>query len=195
MMPFPRDPIPEVLRRNYKSWGKRFASRRSTNPKAVFSWPTHNKQNMGQMIRSQLIRTGFNHCAYCDGFPLGETSLQTLDHFRPKSRHPLLALVWHNLFLCCDICQNAKAEKFDRRLLKPDRLDYCFESFYYVDFRTGKLRPNPRAPADDQGRADYTIQLLNLNRPERCKSRLAHLRLDTTDYEINDLPYRYLFSQ
>ena len=192
-MALQRGPVPKFLGENYRKWGKRFAKRLATHKKAVFNWPTYRKQNVGLLLRRLLIELSFNHCAYCDGYPLGETSLQTLDHFRPKSRFPLLALVWHNLFLCCDICQNAKREHFERRLLKPDRKDYLFDTYFMIDFRAGKLMPNPSASMVDQDRAAYTIALLDLNRRERCKSRLAHLSLNRQDYQLEDLPYRYLY--
>ncbi|MCP4348606.1 MAG: hypothetical protein GY795_24250 [Desulfobacterales bacterium] len=54
-----------------------------------------------------------------EAYPLGISSEQTIEHFRPKWKYPKPAYVRPNLFICCNACQSAKGDKFDRKLLKP----------------------------------------------------------------------------
>jgi len=130
MMKLERSPAPEFLQKNYKAWGHEFADKRKENPAYSFTWKSYEGKRVNEILREFLVSITRNHCSFCDSYPLGTASRQTIEHFRPKSQYPLLAYTWHNLFLCCDVCQNAKNEKFDRKLLKPDKPDYCFENSY-----------------------------------------------------------------
>ncbi len=194
MMPMKRGPAPKVLRDNFKLWGKRFAWRRAQNPAARFSWPQKNGKEISGAIRAALVLCSHNHCAFCDGFPLGETGRQTIDHFRPKSLYPRLACAWPNLFLCCDVCQAEKGDTFHRNLLKPDTPDYDFFRFFVFNFRTGEIMANPLASEHDRARALLTIKTFDLNRVQRKRSRKDLLRGGIGQgYDLHDLPYRYLF--
>lgn len=187
MIPYKRPKQPEYLVRNYKQWGRNYHKRRAENSNARFNWPQIKKQNVGKLIRDLHLKEFGDYCAYCDG-PLGESSPPTLDHFRPKSRYPRLVLVWHNLFLCCYSCQQAKSETYQRKLLKPDQTGYRFTRYFTINYRTGALEANPCASTPDRERAEYTLELLRLNSPARKMSRLRILSIT----ENQDFPYRYL---
>ena len=135
-----------------------------------------------------------NHCTFCDFFPLGAQSRQTIEHFKPKSQYPKLAYVWHNLFLCCDVCQTAKQEKYDKRLLKPDVIGYEFHHYFIVNQTTGELKPNPRASIENQKRAKITIEFYDLNKTVRKKARLLEwIKADLEAYNLDELSYRFMF--
>lgn len=185
MIKIERTETPNFLKDNYKKWGREYKENK-------FQFSKHNKYNE---IRKHLELLTNNHCSFCDGHPLGAQSRKTVEHFRPKSKFPLLAFVWHNLFICCDSCQSAKGDKFDKKLLKPDRDEYCFSHFFIYIRYEGKIKINPNASNDDQQRAGMTIELYDLNRKDLMDSRKLlfkyyknHKRL-----EINDMPYRFMF--
>ena len=161
-MKFLRPPQPTFLRENYKAWGREYKAKRDVNAAAAFQWKTH----LGQRVNALILRAFgalSGHCAFCDGYPLGPFARQTIEHFRPVSRYPRLAYVWHNLFVCCDRCQGSKRDRFDRKLLQPDADDYTFERYFLVNYRTGEIEINPIASDTDQRWARLTIDLYELN--------------------------------
>lgn len=139
------------------------------------------------------------HCAYCDGYPLHVTGLQTVDHFQPKSKFPLLAYVWENLFLACEKCQRHKGDQDAAGLLRPDDPGYRFENFFDYQEKTGELRPNPAAPEPARARVQVTIDTLGLNRDGRPVARRKTLHrfrgltpAARADDPICDWPFRFL---
>ena len=137
------------------------------------------------------------HCSYCDGHPLSATSIETVDHFRPKSRPEFYKLVceWTNLFLTCTACNLAKRERWDEALLRPDDPEYRFERYFEYRFDTGELQPSAAASFDEQQRARRTIDIFQLNRAGACGSRkrmIRYVRRLEGDDGADDWPYRYL---
>lgn len=195
MMKLERPPAPSWLKSNYKKWGKRFARKKGENPGYAFNWPSYEGKRINEHLKPLLIAMTANHCSFCDGYPLGTASRQTIEHFRPKSLFPLLACLWQNLFLCCDACQGAKGERFDRKLLKPDTVDYHFDKYFVLNFKTGDIRPNPKAGKPDRERAALTISLYGLNDFGRSHSRLREYAkyqdLVEKGYHLDDFSYRF----
>ncbi len=146
-------------------------------------------------ILDTLNTVAKDHCAFCDGYPLGTFARQTIEHFRPVSQFPRLAYTWANLFICCDRCQASKRERFNRLLLKPDTPDYRFERYFVVNYRTGEIEVNPGAPEQDQQRAQFTIEVYALNEHGRPQSRLLEAKkyrsLPQDEYILDDFPYRF----
>jgi uncharacterized protein (TIGR02646 family) len=193
MMPFKRGAPPACLKK-YKQWGRDYAAKRLQNPNVSFYWHQYQNRSINHILIEALEELTANHCAFCDFFPLGAQSRQTIEHFRPKSQYPKLAYVWHNLFLCCDVCQTAKQEKYDKRLLKPDVTGYEFHRYFIVNQTTGEIKPNPRASIEDQERAKITIEFYDLNRTVRKKARLLEwIKADLQTYNLDDLSYRFMF--
>jgi uncharacterized protein (TIGR02646 family) len=193
MMPFKRG-TPPVCLNKYKQWGHEYAAKRQKNPKMSFYWHQYQNRAINHILIETLEGLTVNHCAFCDFFPLGAQSRQTIEHFRPKSQYPKLAYVWHNLFLCCDVCQTAKQEKYDKRLLKPDVMNYEFNRYFIVNQTTGEIKANPRADPPDQERAKITIEIYDLNKTVRKKARLLEwIKADLQAYNLDDLSYRFMF--
>lgn len=195
MMKFLRPPQPAFLREHYKVWGREHKAKRDGDPTASFQWKSYLGQRVNQLLLSAFGDHG-KHCAFCDGYPLGTFARQTVEHFRPVSRYPRLAYVWHNLFVCCDRCQGSKHDQFDKKLLKPDADDYAFERYFLVNYKTGELAINPTASEKDQQRAQLTIELYGLNDHGRPQSRLLEYRkyralIVTGDYQLDDFSYRF----
>jgi uncharacterized protein (TIGR02646 family) len=170
-----RPSSPDFLNEKWEEWGKAFENQRNKNPNFVFQWKTYQKETINKILLPLLQTMTAEHCAYCDGYPFG-MSRETIDHFRPKSKFPLLAYQWENLFLCCDRCQTIKGEQFDILLLKPDEEDYFFENYFIINYKEGSISPNPMVNNEAQIRAKKTIELLKLNDKNLCENRKRALR-------------------
>jgi len=195
MMKFDRPPQPAFLQENYKRWGWAHYNKRTENPSAPFAWRINQGSRVNDLIWDALNVVAKDHCAFCDGYPLGTFARRTIEHFRPVSLYPRLAYTWANLFICCDRCQAAKRAQFDKLLLKPDTLDYAFERYFIVNYRTGEIEANPGANEEDQQRAQLTIIFYALNEHGRPQSRLSEAKkyraLPHDDYILDDFPYRF----
>jgi uncharacterized protein (TIGR02646 family) len=199
MMKIVRLPAPDFLTENYKRWGKRFKRRKTANPNALFYWTQYKGDKVNLLLLSDLMEMSGRHCSFCDGFPIETVSSDTIEHFRPKSQFPLLAFAWGNLFYCCSKCQESKLEHFDRKLLKPDVVDYSFEYYFQYDTKTGKIIPNPdRLENDyyDYQRAKKTIELygLNLHGRSAARKRTINQFIDSNNPIIEDFPYRFILN-
>ncbi|HRH90344.1 MAG TPA: hypothetical protein PLW01_00340 [Agitococcus sp.] len=171
-------------------WNADYVKKVQENPSYKFVWRDHKK--CFSCAKEQLMSMTQHHCAFCDG-ALGVESRKTIEHFRPKESFPQLAYTWDNLFPCCDVCQSEKLAQFDESLLKPDEQDYRFYDYFEVNFKTGEIHPISTVSQDNQHRADVTIKLYQLNKPERCKARLKELKaFRPNDGDIlDDFNYRF----
>ena len=192
MMPFNRSDAPNILKANYKRLGRQWEKRKKANIKAQFTWG----KGVYVVILPQLLIDSHNHCGFCDLRPLRQMGA-TVEHFKPKSLHPFLAYVWHNLFPCCSNCQK-KGEFFSRLLLKPDVVGFEFNDYFVYNYSTGELEPNPSVSTQNQDRAEETRKLYRLNdfeRPEERKQVLElYLKLQQAGSLIdkNDFSFRFM---
>ena len=124
-------------------------------------------------------------------------SVETIEHFYPKSSYPDRAFEWRNLFYCCTRCQAAKKESFDIGILKPDEADYEFRRYFTCDYTTGKIGPNFTADPDDQQRAETTIAHYKLNDGILTGERRRWLQFrqqDRSGADTDDFAYRDFIS-
>ncbi len=137
-----------------------------------FRWPDADGRPLNQILREPLVAMTQEHCAYCDG-TLGNTSPDTIDHFKPKTTFPHEAFAWANLFPACALCQKTKGAGWSDDLLKPDVPGYRFAAYFVCDPRSGEIQPNPLAAPTDRERALETIRTFGLNAGKRpqCRSR------------------------
>lgn len=197
MRPFNRPAPMAAFTEKWKEWTANWIKRREKNAGAKFYWPRYPNAK-GTPINQQMVPILFGvtewHCAYCDGFPLRNND-ETIDHFRPKSKYPLLAYAWENLFPVCSACQSAKMEQFDELLLKPDEEGFDFQNYFIVDYITFELLPNPKATEHNKLRAEKTIELLGLKHKAHCTTRRHHYERfhNSTNPIQDDYAYRYLF--
>jgi uncharacterized protein (TIGR02646 family) len=118
-----RAEAPSCLTEQAPGWTEAFVLARVKGA-ARFRWPS---DPCYQAVRATLLTMSAHHCAFCDGL-LGQTSRETVEHFRPKATFPELAYDWGNLYPCCDGCQT-KGTLFEAALLQPDGPGYRFEHF------------------------------------------------------------------
>jgi uncharacterized protein (TIGR02646 family) len=175
---------PDFLKENYIKWGREFEEKK-------LGFHKHLKY---QAIRIELENMTNNHCSFCDSYPLFGKANRTVEHFRPKSRFPLLAFVWHNLFLCCMTCQKARGAKYDKKLLKPDRDDYSFSRYFTFNSKEGTIDINKNASPQDQERANLTLETYDLNNKGWQIVRLKEIEaFRSNNYQIRDLSFRFIF--
>lgn len=111
------------------------------------------------------VREDFcRRCAYCllhERWTAGVENFE-LDHFRPKSRFPLLAKDFYNLYWACHPCNHMKLDIWPPAALEAKGIgfvDLCTEEFfahfeYMEDGHWKGLTPS----------GQYTIDKLRLNR-------------------------------
>ncbi len=120
----------------------------------------------------EALRQEFGYrCCYCGIHEArgGGPGHFEVDHFRPRSKFPALALDYGNLVYACRTCNGFKADKWPTsaqeaegyRFLDPDR--DRFEE-HWEEEADGRLVPTTPA-----GR--YTVSSLNLNSEFRCAER------------------------
>src|SRR5205814_1060534 len=116
--------------------------------------------------------------SFCDGFPVDDVSVDTIEHFRPKcfGQFPQLAYTWTNLYYCCSSCQSHKGEKWDDELIAPDLPEYAFNRYFEFDFTTGAIRPSSTAGETEQRQAKATIQTYGLDTTARRRYRRLALK-------------------
>lgn len=185
---------PDFLAKNAQKWNDAFAENRAKKSTFTFQWATYKKERVNILLLPHLRHMTQGHCAFCDGYPF-DMSTETIEHFRPKSVYPHLAYHWDNLFLACNICQDAKLEKFNPLLIKPDEPHYKFEDYFQCNFKTGKLEPNRAGSWGNQLRAVITIRLYDLNKQAKCQARLnmrdAWEAGKAKGKNLDDFGYRY----
>lgn len=186
---------PAALRDGATQWAETWATNQAEGK--PWRWPVKDKQPVNQLILPTLRQQTASHCSFCDGFPVAALSVETIEHFIPKSTFPRKAFEWGNLFYCCTRCQAAKKERFDPNILKPDESDYDFSRYFICDFTTGKIGPNPTASSGEQQRAQTTITHYKLNDgilPDERRRWLQIRSRSVSGSELDDFAYRDFLS-
>jgi uncharacterized protein (TIGR02646 family) len=189
-----RTDAPAWLAAKWEVWGREWEEKfRTTEKASAFSWRRY--QNKGRTeLAADLSAMTQHHCSFCDAHPMGSRIKETIEHFKPKSKFPLLAYQWENLFICCGICQE-KGDEFHDMLLKPDVKNYDFDDYFDIDWVTGKLMPNAMATPDNRARAELTIKLYKLNEYGKPDDRLLELAKFSDENNIDQYSYRFFLKR
>lgn len=191
MRKFERIAEPGFLVDKWELWGMEWEDRRAKNPAAQFHWHVIDGEKVNQKLLPRLKAQTQAHCSFCDAFPVAPPSIETIEHFRPKTTFPKDAYRWTNLYFCCMHCQQ-KGEKFDEVLLCPDALDYEFDKYFRWDYTTGELKLNELSSIEDQHRATVSIRLYRLNQGHPMLRRLAMKNRPVDPNVLSDeLAYRH----
>lgn len=190
MRKFKRGPAPALLLGKWESWGAQWEQRRAAIPGAGFHWHEVEGEPVNHKLLPALKAQVQDHCSFCDNYPICPPSLDTVEHFRPKTLFPREAYRWENLYYCCCHCQG-KGDDFDEALLRPDAEDYSFDRFFRWDYTNGTLEVNERASAEDQNRARVTRSLyrLNVGHPSLRRRELRRRSLMPNE-PLDDFAYR-----
>lgn len=193
-----RSPAPDWLKSKYKQWGKEWKRKYQERGRSDdFRWRRNQRHGYDDLVTELAAMTQY-HCSFCDAYPMQRRVECTVEHFRPKTRHPFLAYTWKNLFLCCSTCQKEKLERFDRKLMKPDEASYNFDRYFQINWVTGRLDPNEANKCqEDQERARITIDLYGLNNNGKPDDRLEELKkfCDARTPNIQEWSYRFFIER
>ncbi|MFN0101293.1 MAG: HNH endonuclease [Bryobacteraceae bacterium] len=118
-----------------------------------------------QLFRAAVREDFRATCAYClldEKWAAGLENFE-LDHFRPQSKFPYLALNFYNLYWSCHVCNKTKGAHWPSQVLLDMGIgfvDLCSADFadHFVERPSGEWRGMSQS-------ASYTIDALRLNRP------------------------------
>ncbi len=203
-LPISDYPTLKTLADNWETWSQEYQEHQNTKGKkgVDFSW----RKGVYPALRSQLFLLTQGHCTFCDGYPIGESSKETIEHYFPKNDFPLRAYEWENLFYCCDKCQS-EANKIPFVVtLKPDDTTYSFNELFYFDYGTGELNVLENLEITNIAKfqnAKNFLQRYGINSPIRNQSRknlfqdiknhLQNVEIQEDTRIRNDFKYRYIY--
>ncbi len=159
--------------KHHLSEPEKLKKRKIQSDKGIPDNPRNAWSNFGgkpELIKD-LLRLQKGLCAYCENKLNNELGYH-VEHIEPKSLNPHLTFEYTNLILSCfssDLlsssysisCGHARGNKFNSELFISPTLKDCENYFWYELY--GKIVPNYRLNDSDTCKANYTINLLNLN--------------------------------
>ena len=123
------------------------------------AWKSFTNSELKRKTLEKLREMFKDCCAYCEGRYI-VTSNSQIEHFKPKSIYPDLMFNYANMNLSCEICNKAKLNKFDEKLINPT-VDDPYE---HLKFKAYMI-----SPIDERG--EYTIDMFKLNSDERTNTK------------------------
>ena len=147
----------------------------------AFNWNGFAIADKAQVSASlELLQMGV--CAYCQ-IRLDSSVGKHIEHLLPKSAYPALTFQWRNLVLSCtqnDVseeilqsegvsCGHYKGSRYTPQFISPTEPD-C-ERYFEYRASDGTIQAAKGLSVPDKSRADYTIDLLNINCPRLCRLR------------------------
>ena len=160
-----------------------------SDPEATLRWKRFSEK---RLISKYLLDRQFGLCCYTElnltDFAHEQNSGYHIEHEKPKSLFPQLTFDFGNLLLCALNSQDLehilahlqfgghfKKSKYDAQLFISPHQYNCREFFVYSS-STGEITPNLSRSTAEQQKAQYTIDLLNLNAPFLKAERLQWLQ-------------------
>lgn len=154
MIPVACQPEPDTFDKLVRTPGKQFLNRLSNTKPTFKQWKN---QNHWKHILPHLYKAHKGICAYsAHWIPRGDNP--NVDHFIPKSARPDLAYEWSNYRLACPRINILKKDFQD--VLDPFTIG---DNWFFLDFPSLLMRPNPELPNQVQQRIWATIERLQLN--------------------------------
>lgn len=189
MLKMQRKSMPACLS-NWEEWGREWQQRRLENTSAVFQWKTVDGVRVNQTIMPDLVEQSAGHCSFCDAYPVSPPSIDTIEHFKPKSEFPINAYQWSNLYYCCVFCQR-KNGAYQSEIIAPDENDYAFDRYFMWSYTDGLIMVNPLASPHDKARAQLTIDYFRFNEGHPAQRKEALFRRSRMpDVSLDKFPYR-----
>lgn len=187
-----RTEAPEFLKSRWEPWGREWEENLGKAKPSNWNWRQVDGQKINHLLLPLLKAQAGDHCSFCDAHPVSPPSNETIEHFRPKSKFPLMAWHWENLYFACDFCQSRKGQQWEDGLLSPDSEAYVFGEFFWADATTGRIEVRPGISEEKERQAECTLRLYGLNEGGHPSSRLAaqERRSALPDWDIDRFPYR-----
>ena len=136
----------------------------------------------------------YSICGYCEEEV--DQSRESVDHFRPKTKFPVLVYEWSNWVFACRECNNSKGDKW------PDGgyVDPCAcsmserpENFFDFDLDTGSIIPLSPLSEERHSKSWNTIEDIGLNDSEHLRKRIARIELVKLLLSFSaDTPHPYI---
>lgn len=168
MIKLERGPVPDFwTRERVKKWTQSWLNKNCESKR--WAWPQYKGQKINHPACDAMKDWHHGKCAFCETPLFGH---REIEHFRSKTKHPLAAFIWRNLFLICSECNSKKGDSDHTGSLKPDRDDPA--NYLWVNPITLKIEPKPGIPNEAHHRALKTIKLYALDRPELSKLYKRH---------------------
>jgi uncharacterized protein (TIGR02646 family) len=155
MMPVERRAEPSSFEEKVRTPGRRFLETTDKSPESKGFWS--GKEYWREAL-ADLRRLHGGVCAYSGLLIYPGTGASSVDHFKPKSRHPHLAYEWSNFRLACqrvNACKSNKENILDPFEIQPD--------WFTLDFDTFRVEPHSALEGDVREAVLITIAELKLN--------------------------------
>lgn len=170
-----------MLKVNKKSEPEEFTKYKSKNK--IINWDSFSTE-IKQVLKQYLLEEQENRCCpYCE-IEINLYNSQ-IEHIKPKDKFPRLLTSYDNLIACCiesKRCGNSKANKWDELFINP--VTENPEDYFKYDIKTGKIIPIFKEKEKFE-KAEYTIDLLNLNDNRLCNIRRKYI-LEFLSYSSNN---------
>jgi uncharacterized protein (TIGR02646 family) len=171
---------------SFVDWKKKFKNKYGRFP----GYNDLKGQPKEELKESLFSEQGYICCYCCKRIGASDSHIE---HLRPKgdTKYQKISLEYENLFASCqgysgdgENCGHRKGNKYDENLFVSP-LDECEDKFMFTI--RGRIRP-----VDDDERASYTINLLQLDTPQLNAAREAAIWAsgameDLTDEERTEL--------
>ncbi|WP_336018494.1 retron system putative HNH endonuclease [Fusobacterium polymorphum] len=151
----------------------------------VVNWKDFTSESeIKKLLKEALLEEQENSCCpYCET----EINLNDsqIEHIKPKDKFPELLIDYKNLIICClenKRCGNSKANKWDELFIDP--VTENPEDYFKYDIKTGKIISIFK-DGEKYEKAEYTIDLLNLNDNRLCNIRRKYI-LEFLSYSSNN---------
>lgn len=158
--------------------GKRFL-RNNPNPASR----DFGRHNYWTRAKSEL-RRAYLRCAYTSRRVRGDGV--SVDHFRPKAKHPWLAYEWDNYRLARPKLNRNKADS--EAVVDPFRVR---DGWFVLDCPSCLILPGDNLKGAMRRRVNSTISVLKLNSPELAEERCRWL----VDVAISLISFDYLWRE
>lgn len=137
-----------------------------------------------KLLKEALLEEQENSCCpYCEiEINLNDSQIE---HIKPKDKFPELLIDYNNLIACClenKRCGNSKANKWNELFINP--VVENPEAYFKYDIKTGKIISIFK-DREKYEKAEYTINLLNLNDNRLCNIRRKYI-LEFLSYSSNN---------
>lgn len=131
------------------------------------------------------LREAYNSvCAYCSFYVPPATGVDTVEHFKPKSKHPNLAYEWSNYRFVSHRLNSRKGAR--ENVLDPFEIE---NGWFVIEFPSLLVKPAANLSNDVERRVEMSIAALGLNDPATCLQQREDY---TEDYCKQFVTYSYL---
>ncbi len=160
------------------------------------SWNDESIRDLKKVWRKIILLREQNNLSGYTEKPFKRDSDSHIDHFRKRAMFPNLTFEWNNLIVDhkdhnygAGYKDNRIKEEDYNKIFNPveDEIEGCF--FYLQD---GEIIPHPKLGTNKRSRANFTIEIFNLNHRSLKNERRDIIKL-IRDYKNSDLEEKAIY--